>query len=192
MSHDLSECCWPCPSFGVLGSGGLSLGPEVAASVRDTPGTHSSTRPQALHSPCSRQTVLCKLPAVGKPIFPLPLCGCPPRPAMFLLYWEVRLWVPTGWLLTGMLQGPAPTCSHPPCLWQCSSNTNNGFGQDRRSLLSLSLTMTYAWMTPSGVTPLHVPCLVAVYTLSRISPPQLRVTPWFGVTPTPAPSHSPM
>lgn len=53
------------------------------------------------------------------------------------------------------------------------------------SLLSLSLTMPYAWVTPSRVTPLQVPCLVAVYALSRISPP------WFRVTPTPAPPHSP-
>lgn len=169
------------------------MGPEVVASVRDTPGTHSSTRPQAFHTPCLRQTVLCKLPAVWDPqslaspssLFLSVAAAFPP--AMFLLYWEVRLWVPTGWLLTGMLQGLAPTCSHPPCLWQCSSNTNDGFGQDRQSLLSLSLTMTYAWMTPSGVTPLQVPCLVAVYTLSRISPPQLRVTPWFGGHPSPSP-----
>lgn len=141
------------------------MGPEVAASVRDTPGTHSSTRPQALHSPCLRQTVLCKLPAVWDPQSlaspsSLFLSVAAPCPAMFLLYWEVRLWVPTLWLLTGMLQGPAPTCSHLPCLWQCSSNTNDGFSQDIWSLLSLSLTMTYAWMTPSRVTPLQVPCIV--------------------------------
>lgn len=173
------------------------MGPEIVASVRDTPGTHSSTRPQAFHTPCLRQTVLCKLPAVWDPqslaspssLFLSVAAAFPP--AMFLLHWEVRLWVPTGWLLTGMLQGLAPTCSHPPCLWQCSSNTNDGFGQDRQSLLSLSLTMTYAWMTPSGVTPLPGPlpggCIHIVKDLPTPaeSHPLVRGSP----LPLPHPTH---
>lgn len=95
---------------------------------------------------------------------------------MSMLCWEVRLLVPTGWMLIGM-----PTCVPPLCPWQCSSHTKDGWLQSRCKVGHCTCHSTRPLPDDSlrGHSLSRSPCHVATHTAGT-------------VTPTPALPHSPM